>query len=298
VSHPAAAIALACCALACATPVLDGALEDAGLANEDGGAVEEDGGAPIEEEDGGAMLDGGAAVDFDGGAPRDGGTLRDGGAAMDGGARDAGTDAGTTDAGTPDAGAGCDTLVGTTRCGATKLFEVSEATGPSAFDFAAGRTMFLASEVSAAQGDVYLFSAELATTSPGTVTEITFVSPRDSAASGGTRGVFRKTGIANLTLLDGGPRDPATFAAIPAGITLREATRGTTNRVLAREGHIYGLHLNQDPDGGTSSFAAIVVDRLVTPAGDGGAQRQSVELRWLWQSTPGQRTFDRPFGPR
>lgn len=291
-SHPAA-IALACCALACATPVVDGPLEDAGLANEDGGAVEEDGGAPIDEEDGGATLDGGAAVDFDGGAPHDGGTPRDGGAA-----RDAGTNAGTTDAGTPDAGAGCDTLVGTTRCGATKLFEVSEATGPSAFDFAAGRTMFLASEVTSAQGDVYLFSAELASTSPGTATEIAFVSPRDSAASGGTRGVFRKTGIANLTLLDGGPRDPATFSAIPAGITLREATRGTTNRVLAREGHIYGLHLNQDADGGLSSFAAIVVDRLVTPAGDGGVQRQSVELRWLWQSTPGQRTFDRPFGPR
>lgn len=299
------AMAVACgCATAAFPP-------EEPLPAEDGGAVS-DAGAP--DEDGGAEEDGGASLE-DGGAEPDAGEPSDAGLTMDAGRVDAGVDAGLApdagprdageppdagvmfDAGTVDAGPpSCvlDAGVLGTRCGATKIFESTEGTGPSAFDFRAGRALFLSSEVSPVLGDVYLLSAELAPSSPGTNTQLALVSPRDSAVSGGERGVFRQTGIEDLTALGGGIDNPDTFTAIPAALVLRPGTRSATHRVLAVAGHIYALELAQGSDGGTT-YAALYIDRVVTPAGDGGALKQTIEARWLHQSQPGRRTFDRPF---
>ena len=247
------------------------------------------------------LADGGRADGGDAGAQRNGGVdggVRDGGASggVDGGVRDGGaSDAGASDGGVE---IPCDAPVGTTQCGASKIFESSDNTGPSAFDFAAGRALFLATEVTPAQGDFYLFSLETAPTSPGPADALSFVSARDSVGSGGERGNFRQTGIDDLSVVDGGPTNPATFAAIPTAAALRAATRATTHRVPVVTGHVYGLRLDLDADAGTSRHAALYVDRVVTPAGDGGAQRQFVEIRWLLQTAPGRRTFDRSFGPR
>ena len=300
-----ALVVVMCCSLSCATPAFPpeddaGALElDAGT-DEDAGLTEEDAGTEL---DAGLPLDAGSRLDAgrpDAGARADGGSPQDGGA-LDAGVMDAGAvvDAGPIDAGTLDAGPPSCTLdagVLGTRCGATKIYESTEGTGPSAFDFSAGRALFLASEVSPVLGDLYVLSAELAPSMPGALTDLALVSPRDSAASGGERGVFRQTGIEDLTALGGGIDNPATFSAIPSSLILRPGTRDGSHRVLAVAGHIYALELAQGSDGGTT-FAALYIDRIVTPTGDGGVRRQTLEARWLHQSRAGRRTFERPFPP-
>ena len=61
------------------------------------------------------------------------------------------------------------------------------------------------------------------------------------------------------------------------------------------EGHVYAMQLAFGTT--PNNYAAIVVDRVVTPTIDGGLAltRQWVELRWLYQALPGVRTFDRAF---
>jgi hypothetical protein len=269
------ALALAHCAVPVPDPIVE---EDGGIVEEDGGPVEEDGG-PVEVDGGTAGQDGGP----------DGGALRDGG-------RDAGADAGPDggrDGGVADGGADAGADGGTTTAGASKIFESTDLANPSAFDFAAERAVYLASEASPTLADFFLFSLEIQTGVPADNDDMTFVSARLSTQSGGERGTFKATGIEDLSA-DGGV-DPATFSAIPASLVFREATKTTTHRVPVVVGHVYAFQLTFGSP--TNNYAAVVVDRIVTPVADGGPDltKQSVEFRWLYQTQAGRRTFDRTF---
>jgi hypothetical protein len=285
-------------------PAIDGGPTGPDGGRADGGSTDggrfDGGGADGGSTDGGRFDGGGAdGGSTDGGS--DGGV--DGGAdgGPDGGRADGGADAGTAlDGGIDDGGADGGDAGTTTISGADKIFETTEPNGPSAFDFAVGRALFLVSEVNATQGDFFLFSLEQA--DAGANTQLSLVSARQANQSGGERGVFKSTGIEDLTARDGGPSDPDTFTAIPQDLVFHEATKDSTHRVPAIEGHIYAFQLNFASDGGAPfHYAAIVVDRIVTPVNDGGAPlptRQFVEFRWLYQSQPLRRTFDHPFPPR
>jgi hypothetical protein len=291
----------------CATALPDDVpAVDGGPAGPDGGRVDgggADGGSPDGGADGGRTDGGpdGGGVDggLDDGGP-DGGGAADGGL-DDGGVADGGLDdGGALDGGIADGGADGGDGGTTTISGADKVFETTEPNGPSAFDFGVGRALFLVSEVNAMQGDFFLFSLEQA--DGGANTQLSLVSARQANQSGGERGVFKATGIEDLTAMDGGAVDPDTFTGIPQDLVFHEATKDSTHRVPVVEGHIYAFQLNLASDGGAPfHYAAIVVDRIVTPLNDGGAPlptRQFVEFRWLYQSQPLRRTFDHPFPPR
>jgi hypothetical protein len=274
---------------------MDGGRSDGGRV--DGGRV--DGGRADGGMDGGAM-DGGAAdggaVDGGGmdGGPADGGM--DGGAPLDGGGSDGGaSDGGAADGGVPDCGS--DAGVGTTTCGSTKAFETADPSDPSAFDFAQGRAMYLSTEVNPTQGDFYVASLDRITGMTTDNLSLLLVSADQNPNSGGERGVYKATGIEDLTMLTDGGVSAATFQAVPPDLVFEKATTTTTHRVLVREGSLYVLQLNFGA--AMNNYGAIIVDKLVTPTTDGGLQsdRQYIEFRWLYQSTPNVRTFDRGFPP-
>jgi hypothetical protein len=154
--------------------------------------------------------------------------------------------------------------------GGSRIWEVSAAELPSAFDIVTGRRLFLGTgDINASVGDIFLGG-------PPSSTELHLRSIAGLLLGEAVHPVgLQDLGAIDFEALDGVPRD---------GYTDSEDTTGVSVVVS----HVYALRIQRSSLG--DNFAKLIVDAVGQAGGD--PDTQFIDFRYVVQTQPGNEDFN------